>query len=118
MKKADEKGLKEEIIRMNFQQSVTDSPLKETFPQSDKLRANFARQLSTDWKFLVRQLGLSEAKVEAIAHDNLNETFEQAYKAMTLWTRSTGEKATKDQVIEALRAIEREDLVNELEKYA
>ena len=102
---------------MCSQPSVADIPLKEKFPQSDKLRAKFAPTIGTDWKFLVRELGLCEAKIDAIVQDNPHSTQEQAYKALTLWTKKMGEKATKHHVIEALREMEREDLVTELEQY-
>ncbi|XP_065842098.1 uncharacterized protein [Oscarella lobularis] len=117
IKKTDEEGLKEEIVQMCSQPSVADIPLKEKFPQSDKLRAKFAPTIGTDWKFLVRELGLCEAKIDAIVQDNPHSTQEQAYKALTLWTKKMGEKATKHHVIEALREMEREDLVTELEQY-
>ena len=63
---------------------------------------------------MARELDLEDGEIDAIEADNPYSTHEQAYKAMTLWTRKMGQKATKDDVIVALKEIGKDDLASEL----
>ena len=70
---------------------------------------------ATDWKFIGRQLGLEETDIEAIYHEygtNLQEAF---YQMMRKWKATKGEKATK---VELIRALREENLTAIVEKIA
>ena len=70
---------------------------------------------ATRWRFIGRQLGLEETDIEAIYHEYGTDLQEAFYQMMQKWKATKGEKATKDELI---RALKEENLIAIVEKIA
>ena len=69
------------------------------------------------WKFIGRQLGLSEATITSIEskdRGNIKETF---YQMMLSWRKTKGEQATCEALIEALEKENMRAIAEVVEKY-
>ena len=72
------------------------------------------KNLGRDWKSLMRQLGVSESTMETIMSEH-RSVREQIYQCFLAWQDQEQEGASKELLIAALRGIERNDLVMQLE---
>lgn len=76
------------------------------------------KNLSREWKFYLRALGVSDVEVDTIESDYPRSLKDQIYHSLVMWVRESKECATKEQLIRALRddTVERFDLASKLEK--
>ena len=65
---------------------------------------------ASKWKFLGRRLGLTEGDIEAIDKNFGLDLQEKFYQMMLKWKSAQGERATKEELIKALR----EESLNEI----
>ena len=73
-------------------------------------------EAATNWKFIGRQLGLSDGDVEAIDKNYSSDMKEKFYQMMVKWRSVKGEKATRERLIEALKKEKLNQIAEELEK--
>ena len=73
-------------------------------------------EAATNWKFIGRQLGVSDGDVEAIDKNYSSDIKEKFYQMMVKWRSVKGEKATRERLIEALKKEKLNQIAEELEK--
>lgn len=79
-------------------------------PVSDQtFLLNMREKLQRRWKFVARLLGMAEATVERIAHDNLLNLQEQSYQMLVEWIRFHGDGATRGALGNALSTVHAHD---------
>ena len=70
----------------------------------------------SSWRFLGRRLGVSESDIEAIDKNHVSDLNEKFYKMMLKWESSRGERATKEELVRALREEKLTQVAEMLEK--
>ncbi|VDI34998.1 FAS-associated death domain protein [Mytilus galloprovincialis] len=89
--------------------------------QLNALRPEFnflMKNLSREWRFYLRALGMSDSDVDIVETDYPRSLRDQIYQALVMWAKENKERATKTELIRALRdgSVERFDLASKLEK--
>ena len=59
--------------------------------------------MAKEWKFIGRRLGVNDGDIEAIEKNNSSNLKEMFYQMLLRWKSVTGERATKEELIRALR---------------
>lgn len=76
---------------------------------TDKTLSHVAKELSDDWKFVGRTLGLSDPCLYGIEDDNATVS-EAKYKMLLAWKHKLGSEATNEMLAGALKTNNRRDL--------
>ncbi|CAG2221198.1 FADD [Mytilus edulis] len=89
--------------------------------QLNALRPEFnflMKNLSREWRFYLRALGMSDSDVDIVETDYPRSLRDQIYQALVMWAKENKERATKTELIRALKdgSVERFDLASKLEK--
>ncbi|XP_063446359.1 FAS-associated death domain protein-like [Mytilus trossulus] len=89
--------------------------------QLNALRPEFnflMKNLSREWRFYLRALGMSDSDVDIVETDYPRSLRDQIYQALVMWAKEYKERATKTELIRALKdgSVERFDLASKLEK--
>ncbi|XP_014773860.1 FAS-associated death domain protein [Octopus bimaculoides] len=71
---------------------------------------------SRDWRFLVRDLGVSETDISYIADENPRNVREQIYQCFLLWKSTQGSNATIHRLTQILNKMHRNDILEGLKK--
>ncbi|XP_078251257.1 receptor-interacting serine/threonine-protein kinase 2-like [Rhinoraja longicauda] len=74
-----------------------------------------AKSINKDWKALARYLGLTDNEIDIIKYDHHNEgLLETVYQMLCKWKQLQGQNATRAQLVQGLKQIEKEYLWEEL----
>ncbi|XP_052069935.1 FAS-associated death domain protein-like [Mytilus californianus] len=89
--------------------------------QLNALRSEFnflTKNLSREWRFYLRALGMADADVDIVETDYPRSLRDQIYQSLVMWVKEYKDKATKAELIRALKdgSVERFDLASKLEK--
>ena len=75
-----------------------------------------SRILSTDWKMIIREMGIPDTEINAIVERyKFEEPWEQKYQCLCYWLNTKGEKASFKELIEAARKRGQANLAKEIE---
>lgn len=92
-------------------------------PMSQKMSSKYMTLVETkllmrDVFPLARNLGLSEAQIDAIKHDYPNDLKEQVHQVLSLWLRLNGEMANLGMFFKALENTGLRSVTDELKTFA
>lgn len=77
--------------------------------------AYLTKTLGRNWTFCMRELGVPEDEIEVIKSD-YRYMKEQIHQSLLMWQNTQRQDATKERLIYALRAVQRNDLADTLEE--
>ena len=95
-----------------FAATSGDTPFEQA-PVAEKLAWSICSEIGRDWRHLGVALGLESAFLDNIDTD-IKESPERAWKVLQKWMQKKGKEATMGILINALKEIERKDVVDKL----
>lgn len=75
--------------------------------------SDISNMLGDDWPLLALELGILQSDISIIQSEYPANTQRQAMVMLKLWLQTFGQQATGNSLEKALRAIHREDIVNQ-----
>ncbi|XP_078741432.1 FAS-associated death domain protein-like, partial [Lampetra fluviatilis] len=82
-----------------------------TLPASlSRVLRSVSHSVGREWRCLSRELGLSEADIDAVSHAHRDDLREQSRKALETWAQRRGRRGAEERAIELRDALRRSRL--------